>query len=571
MKKLKKLAALVLALTLVLGTSLLAGAQTQNANSDTTNGGSITINDATNGKTYNIYRIFDLTLSGEATETSTAADGTNTTKTTYSNYAYSITSDWVNFFIGDSAAGKEYLVEATADNKTTYNGKDQLSYGGKTYYININDNNLVAFTKAALTYAAKLSNNDGQKTADGTTVSFPNIKLGYYLVYPVGAAELKSGYSSICSLTTTNKDASVNIKADYPSISKEITGITRNGAAATQDGTVQVGDTVTYTITGTVPDTTGYNKYTYKVSDTMSEGLTFGTGSTVNVKFGTGTANTISATTDVNANPKLTIANNGFVLEYDMVAYLNSNSAIKAGDPITITYSATINSKAVDTTISNEAKLVYSNDPTSNTTNTGDDTKKEVDVYSFNIDITKYVTDSNTKLGNAVFVLSKGTGADKEYLKQDETTKVITWESNQSDATKFTTSSETDKLGTVSIDGLAAGTYYLEETTAPAGYNKLANPITIVLTATPNNDGSLNTWSAAVDNKTVTVQDNSNSLKTYLNDSAKTLTVGVENSTGNLLPSTGGMGTTIFFVAGGILVVGAMILLIARWRMKMEG
>jgi fimbrial isopeptide formation D2 family protein/LPXTG-motif cell wall-anchored protein len=549
----------------------MAGAQTQNANSDTTNGGSITINDATNGKSYNIYRIFDLTLSGEATENSTAADGTSTSKTTYSNYAYSITSDWVNFFVGDSAAGKEYLVEATADNKTTYSGKDQLSYDGKTYYININDNNLVAFTKAALTYAAILTYNDGQETANSTTVSFSNIKLGYYLVYPVGAAELKSGYSSICSLTTTNKDASVNIKADYPSISKEITGITRNDATAAQDGSVQIGDTVSYKIKGTVPDVTGYSSYTYKVSDTMSEGLTFGSNSTVTVQFGTGTASQISATTDASANPTLTIANNGFVLEYDMVAYLNSNSTIKAGDPITITYSATINSKAVDTTINNEAKLVYSNDPTSNTTNTGNDTKKEVNVYSFNIDITKYVTDSDTKLGNAVFVLFKGTESDKKYLKQDATTKVITWVSDQSQATPFTTSSETDKLGTVSIDGLAAGTYYLEETTAPAGYNKLANPITIVLTATKNTDGSLSTWSAKVDNTTVTDQNADSSLKTYLNDSAKTLTIGVENSTGSLLPSTGGMGTTIFFVAGGILVVGAMILLIARWRMKMEG
>jgi LPXTG-motif cell wall-anchored protein len=284
---------------------------------------------------------------------------------------------------------------------------------------------------------------------------------------------------------------------------------------------------------------------------------------TVKVKIGELDAITASDAT----NPKLTVSKNTITLDFDVMKLQT-----QAGQPITVTYEATVSAPASDGgAINNKATLTYSNNPKDNEETGKTTTEDEVNVYSFNIDITKYVTDSNTKLGNAVFVLFKGTESDKKYLKQDATTKVITWVSDQSQATPFTTSSETDKLGTVSIDGLAAGTYYLEETTAPAGYNKLANPITIVLTATKNTDGSLSTWSAKVDNTTVTDQNADSSLKTYLNDSAKTLTIGVENSTGSLLPSTGGMGTTIFFVAGGILVVGAMILLIARWRMKMEG
>jgi fimbrial isopeptide formation D2 family protein/LPXTG-motif cell wall-anchored protein len=552
--------------------------ETETATETTTYPGSITISNSENNtmvenQKFNVYRIFDLTLSGESNVTTDSE-----TTTTYSNYAYSLNEKWTPFFFDTdtknlTTEGSKYLTLVTSETADTTTAR--VSYNGKEYLININDqgtsSNIVDFTKAALAYAVKVDA-DGSGTAakDATSVTISNLPLGYYLVYPVGAAQTTAN-SPICSLNTTNTSMNVELKSSYPSIDKKMTKV---GDSTDVDGTVQVGDTVTYTITGTVPDTTGYTKYTYKVSDTMSEGLTFGTGSTVNVQFGTGTANTISATTDANANPKLTVEDNGFVLEYDMVAYLKANPTIQAGDTITITYSATVNQDAVDDSISNHAKLTYSNDPTSGSTSTKDSTEIIVDVYTLSINVNKFTGsgENTTKLSNAVFALYKEVEGVKKYYKADSK-GVVSWVGNVTDPATYEgiTKVVTNGDGEGSFDGLAAGTYHLEEVTAPSGYNKLANPITIVLDATANTEtGSLEELTATVDNEEVTAQDEDNSLNTYLDDTTKTLTVGVANQTGNILPSTGGIGTTIFFVAGGILVAGAMILLIARWRMKLE-
>jgi LPXTG-motif cell wall-anchored protein len=257
-----------------------------------------------------------------------------------------------------------------------------------------------------------------------------------------------------------------------------------------------------------------------------------------------------------------------------MVAYLKANPTIQAGDPITITYSATVNQDAVDDSISNHAKLTYSNDPTSDTTDVKEAPQKEVDVYTLNIDVNKFTGsgENTTKLSNAVFALYKEVEGVKKYYKVDAK-GVVSWEGNITDPAESTaiTKVTTDASGKGSFDGLAAGTYYLEEVTAPSGYNKLANPITIKLEATANEEtGSLATLKATVGGTEYTqLEANVTPTgQTYLQGT--TLTAGVENSTGNILPSTGGIGTTIFFVAGGILVAGAMILLIARWRMKLE-
>ena len=158
--------------------------------------GELTVNGTTEGKTYDIYKIFDLTKE---------AGGTGV--------AYTVDSDWENFFF-NGGPGSAYVTT------TQTPGLNTLTYNGTTYYINITDSNVAQLAQDALKYAAAKTP-DTSKTADNSgSVKFTNLDLGYYLVYPKGATDIKDNYASICSLTSTNPSAAVNVKAKYPVIDK---------------------------------------------------------------------------------------------------------------------------------------------------------------------------------------------------------------------------------------------------------------------------------------------------------------------------------------------------------------
>ena len=136
----------------------------------------------------------------------------------------------------------------------------------------------------------------------------------------------------------------------------------------------------------------------------------------------------------------------------------------------------------------------------------------------------------------------------------------ITWSKNVSDATTLVT----DGNGQIKVNGLAAGTYYLKETKAPDGYNQLENPVEMVIGAaigvdTTTGEQELTALSITVDGKEGTADTNTG-----------TVTATIINNKGVTLPSTGGIGTTIFYVIGGILVIGAAVVLIVRRRMNAE-
>ena len=207
----------------------------------------------------------------------------------------------------------------------------------------------------------------------------------------------------------------------------------------------------------------------------------------------------------------------------------------KVGDDIVVTYNATVNEKAIAVVSENEAKLIYSNDPTTDETKTI--TPPVVKVYSSKIVIDKYETGKETtKLPNAQFVLYKEvtseTGTSTLYYKWNADKKVE-WVADMKDATVV----KTDENGAATFGGLANGDYYLVETKAPAGYNQLEEPFEVVVTG-----GTA--------------------------EAELSVTANVANSTGTLLPSTGGVGTTIFYVLGAVLVVGAGVLLITKKRMS---
>ena len=284
-------------------------------------------------------------------------------------------------------------------------------------------------------------------------------------------------------------------------------------------GDVQLGQKINYEITGKVPSTTGYETYTYKITDTMSEGLTFNKDVKVSID---GTDVTTSVT--INHTPDVTNAT-GFELTIPVKNYQE-----KIGTTISVKYTATVNKNAVVAVSKNTAKLEYSNNPGTN--ETGTTTPVEKKVYTAKIVIDKVEKGTTTKLANAEFVLYKKDTATNAvtYYKLTEATTTepakVTWVDAFADATVL----KTDDNGAAEFIGLSDGTYYLKETKAPDGYNVLTADVEITIAGNENDTTTL------------------------------THTQKVENNKGALLPETGGMGT-IGLTALAVAVVACALFL----------
>ena len=226
-----------------------------------------------------------------------------------------------------------------------------------------------------------------------------------------------------------------------------------------------------------------------------------------------------------------------------------AENILKPNDVVTVSYSATVNSNAViaGTGNPNEIKLSYKN--TDNTT--GETTPSKTYTYVWKIDVFKYTMRDSTEtaLKDAEFVLYRKDGDKTYYAKVDAENKITGWTENQAEASKFTTPDN----GKFTITGLDSGTYYLEETKAPAGYNILKDPIEIQIQGTVDSSTNVGTATVKYGDK----------LENTANPDIKIL-----NNTGAELPSTGGIGTTVFYVLGGLLVVCAGVLLITKRRMN---
>ncbi|MFV0465980.1 MAG: isopeptide-forming domain-containing fimbrial protein [Lachnospiraceae bacterium] len=341
MKHTKKIFGLLCALIMLLSLSSAVFAA---------DNGTITVNGTSVGKDYNIYKIFDLTMDGSA-------------------IAYTIDEDWVSFFIGGS--GASYL------STTPITDANQLTYNSTTYYMNIlTEADAAAFAQAALEFIATKTP-DSTQTATDTSVLFSGLPLGYYLVYPEGAATIADDYASLCSLTSTVPDATVVVKAEYPDIDKNI--LDENNEVKITNGSV--GEVIQYALNGTVPDMTGYTSYTYQIQDTMGQGLTFNDDVVITIN------DIIIPTTAYAVNQASDGTNNVITIEIsDFYATYKDN----ANEDITITYSAVINEHAITdvTAETNTAKLIYSSDP-ENTTTTDETPTVTTKVYTTNITLLK--------------------------------------------------------------------------------------------------------------------------------------------------------------------------------------
>ena len=449
----------------------------------TTETGSITINDAVPGQTYSVYQILYL----ESYNSKAGA------------YAYKANAAWEDWL-------------KTQTSYVSFDAQGYVTWVGGAVAADVE-----AFAKLAQEHAASITA-DATTTAPAadegktySTVTFENLKLGYYLV--------DTSLGTLCSLDTTNSAVVMQEKNEVPTNEKTVEEDSTSSYGEKNDA--NIGQTVNFQ--STIIAQKGAQNYVFH--DTMSSGLTYTgvTGITLNGIAVDASNYTVTAP-----------ATDGHT--FDITFTQKFCDTLKANDQIVISYTATLNENAVIAGDGNPntSKLSYGDGsvtPDSQTT-----------TYTWDVDVFKYTKNGEAEaaLAGATFTLSmSNTGANPIALISEDNNVYRVAKTGE---TGTVTAITTDATGKFTIKGLDADTYYLTETAAPAGYNKLADPVTIFI----GEDGVVNA-----------TDDNPN----------RVTEVKVLNQSGTELPYTGGMGTTVFYVVGGILVVGAIVLLVARKRM----
>lgn len=473
------------------------------------------------GKTVNAYKMFSATVSGDGKAVS-----------------YTLTDGWKEFFKDPT-----FVTGATDANVNDKANEYVSSLTGK-------EKDLVAFAAKASNWAQKNNITAATTTvstdaADGNyTATFTGLDYGYYVVAVPGAtlANASGQYATLVSVDRTNVTA--NIKGDLPTVVKKV-----NGESATS---AKIGDTLTFTLTSTIPDMSAYDTYTFNFKDTLSKGLTFGQVDSVKVGDTTltkGTDYTV-ATSTVSDSTLLTVTMLNF----------KDKQQTNVGKTITVTYKATLNKDAVVGGHGNvnSATIQYSNKPGIEGTGESEPSKVRVFTYGFTVD--KYTgdkyDDDATRLAGAEFALAPKNGTAMSFVQvtAGSATENAVYRVAKDDETGTTTTITTPANGKVVFQGLKNGEYTLTETKAPAGYNKLASAIGVKVNG--QNDGTDTT------DATVTITYNNDNGSDY-NQTASNGVIPVQNKSGAILPSTGGMGTIAFTVIG-VLVIALGV----AWTLK---
>ena len=494
MKLIKKMLAIMFAFMMVVGMETKVNAE-EGAQPGTE--GSITITNALPKQEYKLYRILEL-------------ESFNTTSEAYS---YKLSEKWNGFISDTNYNARNYLKEEN-DYVTWINGKTD-------------DATVRAFVKEALKYAQEkgiecdsLIKNETDSEKSFTAKHLP---LGYYLV--------DSSAGAFCNLTTTASNATINEKNGTPTVAKKVKEDSKGTFESSN--TADIGQKVEFKTTITAQA----GAQNYVLHDRMEDGLTFNNDIQITLNNNEVNNNSYNILLKSNSTSE-TKPSDDCTFEIDFSeTFCNS---LKADDQIIVSYSAMLNENAVikGSGNTNETWLKYGNgtDTAHSTTTT----------KTYEIPVFKYAKKDTVEKGlaGAKFTLSKNADGSspinliKVYDEADNTK--LTYRVAKEGETSFVTEITTPSKGEFVIQGLDADTYYLTETEAPKGYNKLAAPIKVEI----DNDGNVKFNDANVDR------------------------VEVENKTGTLLPSTGGMGTTIIYMAGAILVIASGIVLVSKKRSK---
>lgn len=429
--------------------------------------------------------------------------------TTSGAYSYKLSEKWKGFISDANYNAGKYLKEEN----------------GYVTWINENsdDATVRVFAEEALKYAqvngigcdSLIKNETGYEKS----IAANNLPLGYYLV--------DSSAGALCNVNTTRPNVEINEKNGTPTVEKKVKEDSKDTFESSN--TADIGQTLEFKTTITAQA----GAQNYVLHDKMDAGLTF-----------TGTVSVSLKKNDT--KPEQILENNkdyvlktsdlGEICTFHIEFTKDLCDSLSAGDQIIVSYSAILNENAVvgNAGNKNDTWLKYGN---------GTDTAhSSTTTKTYEIPVFKY-TGNNKPLAGAKFTLSKNSnGSDPiELIKVNDETKDLTYRVAKTGEKPAATEITTPSKGEFVIQGLDADTYYLTEIEAPKGYNKLAAPIEVVI------DGEGNV---------------------KLNKTEVVATVKVENKTGTLLPSTGGMGTTIIYMAGAILVIASGIVLVSKKKSK---
>lgn len=478
------------------------------------------------GKTVNAYKMFSATVSSDGGAVS-----------------HTLNDAWKPFF--KNSVGLTDVTDANVNDKAN------------DYVSKLKDSALTAFAAKASNWA-QTNNITADATAtvsknaatDGKyTATFTNLDYGYYVVAVPGAtvADTNSQYAALVRVHSTSVDA--EIKGALPTVDKKVQ-VNGTGKDATD---AKIGDTLTFTLTSTIPDMSAYNTYTFNFKDTLSKGLTFGQVTSVKVGDTTLTKDTDYTVTTAPADSGKTL------LTVAMKDFKTKQQA-NAGKKITVTYAATLNKDAVVGGAGNvnSATIQYSNNPSTNGTGESEPSKVRVFTYGFTVDkyTGKNYDDTATRLAGAEFTLAHKGGTAISFVKvADSATQNAVYRVAKADEAGATTTITTPANGKVEFRGLENGEYTLTETKAPAGYNKLASAIGVKVHG--QNNGTDTTHA------TVTITYNNDNNGSNYDQTASNGVIPVQNKSGVTLPGTGGMGTIAFTVIG-VLVIALGV----AWTLK---
>ena len=524
----KKLFAVLLALTLVLSMGTIALA------ADT---GTITIDNALEGATYNIYKMLNF-------EPSNAAGDKG---------VYTIVAGWEDFFAAEPATNYFTVTDnngkITVALKTEDTVVDQILAKAAIAYAENKKPTAISPT------ATKDAEGDKIDPVKGKEVKFEGLAFGYYAI--------DTSLGTMCALTRATSEFNAYEKNEKPNIDKEVQEDRDDSWGKVNDA--DINQVVNYKSTITV----GVGATNYVMHDTMEAGLTFNNDVNayiLNEENNTTTpidASKYTVTVNDATNPtKCTrVAEDGTTKEEAHTFHVTFDNdyilSLDKGTKILVTYSATLNENAEIYGESNDNTVYLSYGENS----TWETAEHKTSTYTFKMDVEKYTMDGGNKinLAGAKFMVLKTENDEDSAIGfvqvtsvNGETVTVPTYrvavdgDEETSVVKIIETSTENDANGTFEIIGLDEGTYYLHEKEAPEGYNKLAADREVVIASTHND---------------------ADRTASYTIDAKSPATIGVENNSGTLLPETGGIGTTIFYVVGGLLMAAAFILLVSKKRM----